>query len=180
MRGGGEENMGDTVSLMNFGDTELIADYGVRLIVATFLGAVIGFDRELRKRAAGLRTHMVMALAASLFTVLTLELQRELNAQGSTGGDPIRIIEAITVGVSFLAAGTIIQSGRNVQGLTTGAGMWLAGAVGLACGLERYGLAILGALLAVVILAVLIPVESWISRASGNTADKTTGGKKER
>jgi uncharacterized membrane protein YhiD involved in acid resistance len=52
--------------------------------------------------------------------------------------------------------------------------------VGLACGLERYGLAILGALLAVVILAVLMPVESWISRASGNTADKTTGGKKER
>jgi putative Mg2+ transporter-C (MgtC) family protein len=123
---------------------------------------------------------MVMALAASLFTVLTLELQRELTAQGSTGGDPIRIIEAITVGVSFLAAGTIIQSGRNVQGLTTGAGMWLAGAVGLACGLERYGLAIMGALLAVVILAVLMPVESWISRASGNTEDKTTGGKKER
>src|SRR5688572_7099016 len=158
---------------------QLVTDYGPRLLIATALGAVIGFDRQLRNRPAGLRTHMVMSLAAALFTVLTLELHRELGAQGQTGADPIRIIEAITVGVSFLAAGTIIQSGRNVKGLTTGAGMWLAGAVGLACGLERYGLAVLGALLAVVILAVLMPVESWISRASGNTADKTTGGKKD-
>ena len=143
---------------------QLITDYGLRLFIATALGAVIGFDRQLRNRPAGLRTHMVLSLAAALFTVLTLELQRELGAQGQTGADPIRIIEAITVGVSFLAAGTIIQSGRNVKGLTTGAGMWLAGAVGLACGLERYALAVLGAGLAIVILAVLIPLESWIDR----------------
>ncbi|HYM99917.1 MAG TPA: MgtC/SapB family protein [Aestuariivirgaceae bacterium] len=105
--------------------------------MATFLGAVIGFDRELKRRPAGLRTHMVLSLAAALFTVLTLELYAELGAQTKSGADPIRIIEAITVGVSFLAAGTIIRSGGHVEGLTTGAGMWLAGAVGLACGLER-------------------------------------------
>ena len=116
---------------------------------------------------------MVLSLAAALFTILTLELQAELTKTEGTSPDPIRIIEAITVGVSFLAAGTIIQSGRNVRGLTTGAGMWLAGAVGLACGLERYGLAVMGAVLAVFILAILLPVESWIARASNDAADQT-------
>lgn len=100
----------------------LFTDYGLRLIMATFLGAVIGFDRELKRRPAGLRTHMVLSLAAALFTVLTLELYAELGAQTKSGADPIRIIEAITVGVSFLAAGTIIRSGGHVEGLTTGAG----------------------------------------------------------
>lgn len=123
---------------------------------------------------------MVMSLAAASFSVLTLELQTERSSQGNSSADPIRIIEAITVGVPFLAAGTIIQSGRNVEGLTTGAGMWPAGAVGLACGPERYAPAVLGAILAVVILAVLMPVESWISHASGETADETTATNKER
>jgi putative Mg2+ transporter-C (MgtC) family protein len=165
---------------MNLSDQlQLIADYGVRLAVATVLGGVIGFDREFHRRPAGLRTHMVLALAAALFTVLTLELATDIGRQGTSNSDPIRIIEAITVGVSFLAAGTIIQLGRNVQGLTTGAGLWLAGAVGLACGLERYALAILGAALAVIILAVLMPVEAWIARAS-ETAGNTSQNKNER
>jgi putative Mg2+ transporter-C (MgtC) family protein len=153
-------------------DIGLLGDYAVRLAAATFLGALIGLDREFRKRPAGLRTHMVLALAAALFTVLTLELQSQLVRDGARGADAIRIIEAITVGVSFLAAGTIIHSGRDVRGLTTGAGMWLAGAVGLACGLERYALAVLGALMAVLILAVLIPVESWMARSSERTPEK--------
>jgi putative Mg2+ transporter-C (MgtC) family protein len=153
-------------------ELQLIAHYGPRLLMATILGAVIGLDREIKRRPAGLRTHMIMSLAASLFTVLTLELQAQLTIQQKSGADPIRIIEAITVGVSFLAAGTIIQSGRNVKGLTTGAGMWLAGAVGLACGLERYGLAVLAAALAVIILAVLIPLESLIDRAADRATTK--------
>jgi putative Mg2+ transporter-C (MgtC) family protein len=157
----------------------LLTDYAVRLGAATFLGALIGLDRELKHRPAGLRTHMVMSLAAALFTILTLELQSQLVAGGATGADAIRIIEAITVGVSFLAAGTIIQSGRGVRGLTTGAGMWLAGAVGLACGLERYALAVFGAVMAVLILAVLIPVESWILRSSETTAEKSPSKKRQ-
>lgn len=118
--------------------SHLIGDYGLRLFAAAFAGALIGLDREMQNRAAGLRTHMLTSIAAASFTILTLEMQRELMAQKYEGADPIRIIEAITVGVSFLAAGTIIQRGRNVHGLTTGAGMWLAGAIGLACGLGLY------------------------------------------
>ena len=138
-----------------FDNWNLITDYGIRLVAAAVMGAVIGFDREMQKSPAGLRTHMLTALAAAIFTVLTLEMQNQLKAEKYEGADPIRIIEAITVGVSFLAAGSIIQRGRNVQGLTTGAGMWLAGAVGLACGLGQYAIAVMAVILAILILTVL-------------------------
>ncbi|HMB10753.1 MgtC/SapB family protein, partial [Saliniramus sp.] len=116
----------------------------VRLLAAAALGLLIGLDREYRSRPAGLRTHMLISLAAATFAVLTFEIIQQ--TRGETGGvttDPVRIIEAVTAGVAFLAAGTIIRARGGVKGLTTGAGMWLAGAVGLACGLGAYAVAIL-------------------------------------
>ena len=76
------------------------------------------------------------------------------------------------MGVSFLAAGTIIQSGRNVRGLTTGAGMWLSGAIGVACGAERYGLAVMALALATVILALLRPLERFLPGNGSGKRDK--------
>lgn len=128
----------------------------VRLLVAALFGAVVGFDRELKNKPAGLRTHTLISLAAALFTLITFELYDELRDSGRTdSADPIRIIEAVTSGVAFLAAGAIIRSGGNVQGLTTGANMWLAGALGVACGAGLYMLATLGAAFSLVILTVL-------------------------
>ena len=115
------------------------AEIVFRFSLAIVLGAVIGLERELRDHPAGLRTHILVALAASLFTIITFELFHELtSASSDSRADPIRVIEAVTAGVSFLAAGTIIQSRGEVSGLTTGAAMWLAGAVGVACGLGYY------------------------------------------
>ena len=76
---------------------------------------------------------MLVALAASIFSITTLEIIADLEKTGHTA-DPLRAIEAVTAGVAFLAAGTIIQSRVQISGLTTGASMWLAGAVGVACG----------------------------------------------
>lgn len=147
---------------MDFSDaSRMVGDYGLRLLAAAMAGALIGLDREMQNRAAGLRTHMLTAMAAAAFTVLTIEMQKELVSQNYEGADPIRIIEAITVGVSFLAAGTIIQRGRNVHGLTTGAGMWLAGAIGLACGLGQYVIAALITGMALVILTVIGYLQAW-------------------
>lgn len=132
------------------------AEIALRLLMAIAFGALIGFEREVQDHAAGLRTHMLTALAAALFTVLTFELFYE--AQSSTeqtNADPIRIVEAVTAGVAFLAAGAIINGRDRVRGLTTGAGMWLAGAVGLACGAGRYLIAAMATILALVILALL-------------------------
>lgn len=128
----------------------------LRLLLAAALGAAIGFDREVRNRPAGLRTHMLTAVAAAVFTVITLEVfhqSRQLQPDG--GFDPIRVVEAVTAGVAFLAAGTIIQSRGNVQGLTTGAAMWLTGAVGVAVGFGLYIIAVLTTVLALLILVAV-------------------------
>jgi putative Mg2+ transporter-C (MgtC) family protein len=135
--------------------SQMASEYGVRLLAAAGMGGVIGFEREAKARPAGLRTHMLTAVAAALFTVMTIEMHQQLLAQKHQGGDPIRIIEAITVGVSFLAAGTIIQRGRNVHGITTGAGLWLAGAAGMTAGFGEYLIGAMAVGLALIILTGL-------------------------
>jgi putative Mg2+ transporter-C (MgtC) family protein len=125
-----------------------------RLVIALFLGGVIGFDREVKNRPAGLRTHMLIALAAGIFSITTLEIIANLEKTGHTA-DPIRAIEAVTAGVAFLAAGSIIQSRAQISGLTTGASMWLAGAIGLACGFGFFSIAVLATILALIVLVLL-------------------------
>lgn len=118
----------------------------VRLLVAALLGGAIGWEREAHRKPAGLRTHMIVSLAACLFTVLSFELLHFDAAQAEhVRADPLRLIVAVTSGVAFLAAGSIITTGDAVHGLTTGAGMWMAGAIGLACGLGELVLAGMGA-----------------------------------
>ena len=149
-------------------------DYSGRLLIATIMGGVIGIEREAKERPAGLRTHMLTSLAAALFTVLTLELHVEFNLRDpNSSADPIRIIEAVTSGVAFLAAGAIIQGRGKVQGLTTGAGMWLSGAIGVACGAERYGLAAIALVLATIILALLRPLERLLPSNGSSRRDKS-------
>jgi putative Mg2+ transporter-C (MgtC) family protein len=131
-------------------------DILVRLLMAAAAGAAIGVEREFKDRPAGLRTNMLVALAAALFTVLTFEIYY---ASGAANSDPVRIIEAVTAGVAFLAAGTIIQGRAGVHGLTTGAAMWMAGALGVCCGAGYYALAFMGTLLTVIILTVLNRLE---------------------
>lgn len=127
-----------------------------RLVLAIVLAGVLGWDRESKDRPAGLRTYMLVALAAAVFTVLTFEIFETVGGrQGDNNSDPIRIIEAVTAGVAFLAAGTIIQGRDSVRGLTTGAGMWMAGALGVAVGAGHYILAIMAALLSFAILRLL-------------------------
>src|SRR5262245_58841036 len=90
----------------------------LRVLFAVVCGSLIGLDRELRKKPAGLRTHILIALAAALFTLITFEMHEQFAGDGSTRtADPVRIIEAVTAGVAFLAAGAIIQSRGNVHGL---------------------------------------------------------------
>ena len=149
-------------------------EIAVRLLLAAGFGALVGFERELRDRPAGLRTHMLIALAAAMFTILAFEIFHEVRAYDKTTNiDPLRLVEAVTAGVAFLAAGTILQSRGKVKGLTTGAGMWLAGSLGLACGAGFYTIAVMGGLLTLFILSIL----SYIERRyfpDGDIAKKET------
>ncbi|KRA50370.1 hypothetical protein ASD80_16340 [Devosia sp. Root635] len=115
---------------------------------------MIGFEREWSTAEAGLRTHILVSVAAALFTILAFEIFHTIGPDGAKA-DPIRAVEAVTAGIAFLGAGAIFKSGGNVQGITTGAGMWLAGAVGVATSLGYYLIAFGAALLAVVVLAAL-------------------------
>lgn len=155
----------------------------VRLLLAVAFGAAIGLDRELRNHSAGLRTHMLTALAAALFTLFTFEITSRFEASSNSVAslDPLRVIEAVTAGVAFLAAGAIIRAGpKHVHGLTTGASMWLAGAVGLSCGAGLYSIALMATIIAVLILSVLKLLERQLlpsdeppgddDRRTGNTA----------
>ncbi|WP_157014539.1 MgtC/SapB family protein [Mesorhizobium xinjiangense] len=131
-----------------------------RLLLATLLGALVGYERERRARPAGLRTHILVCIAAATAAVLTIEIAH-LSAFQTDGIriDPIRLIEAVTAGVAFLAAGMIVFARGHVHGLTTGAGMWLAGSIGLACGLGFWQVAVIATLLAVIVLTVMRVVE---------------------
>ena len=132
----------------------------LRTLMAVIAGCLIGLDRELRNKPAGMRTHILISLAAALFTLITFELHHQFAGDdGAKTADPVRIIEAVTAGVAFLAAGAIIQSRGNVQGLTTGANMWLAGALGVACGAGYYFLAMIGTVFALIVLVVLGKLE---------------------
>ncbi|WP_118132490.1 MgtC/SapB family protein [Oceanicella sp. SM1341] len=143
----------ETIAMLDRMETPL-GTAVVRLGIAAALGAVIGIDREARQHSAGLRTHILICLAACLFTLISAELfARFADAGGNM--DPTRVIEAVTAGVAFLAAGTIIRGEGGVKGLTTGAGMWLAGAIGCATGVGLYLLAIIATVLAVIVLSLV-------------------------
>lgn len=133
----------------------------MRLGAAMACGMVLGFERASKNKPAGLRTHMMVCLAAACFTILATEIfftQLEFT-KGETAVDTTRVIEGVIAGVAFLGAGTIIQSRGDVIGLTTGASIWLAGAVGVACGGAYYMVAFTTLGFAFVILSVL----GWVT-----------------
>ena len=141
----------------------------MRLLMATLFGAVIGFEREWRNHPAGLRTHILVSLAAACFSIIGIEIVHSTQfADDGARQDPLRLIEAVTAGVAFLAAGTIIVARGRIKGLTTGAGLWLAGSVGLAAGLGFWQIAGLATLLAIVVLGLLHPIEKAVTRASAD------------
>jgi putative Mg2+ transporter-C (MgtC) family protein len=137
--------------------------------VAMLLGAIIGLEREFKDKPAGLRTHMLVAGAAALLVslgdVLTSHFQLELGGQ-VVQADPIRIIEAVITGVSFLGAGTIIRSraGGQVEGLTTAASLLVAAAVGSCVALGQIILALGITVLVLITLRGLGFVEKWLAR----------------
>jgi len=127
-----------------------------RLVAALTLGAVIGAERESKQKPAGLRTHMLVSMAACLFILVSQQLAAlPFGAEDAMRVDPLRLIEAVTAGVAFLAAGIIFSSGGEVHNITTGASMWLAGAIGLACGSGQMPLAVMATVIVLVVLYVL-------------------------
>jgi putative Mg2+ transporter-C (MgtC) family protein len=134
-----------------------------RLAAALVLGGVIGFEREIRDKPAGLRTNMLVSMAACLFILISQQLASSGFANDNAlRVDPFRLIEAVTAGVAFLAAGMIFRADDKIHNATTGASMWLAGAVGLACGAGQIPLAAMATAIVLTVLMVLRWLEKWM------------------
>ena len=118
-----------------------------RLVLAGLLGGALGYERERSGKAAGMRTHMLVAIGAALFVLVPQQA-------GMAVGDLSRVIQGIVTGVGFLGAGAIIKHGseQSVQGLTTAAGVWMTAAIGIACGLGRESTAVISTVLALIVL----------------------------
>lgn len=138
-----------------------------RMVAAMVLGGVIGWEREVHLKSAGLRTHMLVSLAACLFTLVAFDLMAvTIDNPDALRVDPLRLIEAVTAGVAFLAAGVVFSSRERTRGLTTGAGLWLAGAIGLTCGVGNMPLATIATVAALIVLLVI----HWLTAALGPKA----------
>ena len=119
-------------------------EMALRLVLAAGLGAIIGWQREKAHKPAGLRTHMLIAIGAALFTVVSIN--------GFIGGNPSQVAAGVVTGIGFLGAGAIMHRGRSVEGLTTAASMWAVAAIGLSVGAGMYLLAVLTAIIVFLVL----------------------------
>lgn len=141
-----------------------------KMLLAVFLGALIGVEREIAHKSAGMRTHALVALGSALFTVAPVLLSGPMI-------DPTRIAAQVVTGIGFLGAGLIIfdQSHSSVKGLTTAAGVWVAAAIGMAVGFGLYEISIWATLITILVFLVLWPIEQKFikkfSRDNGNGLD---------
>ena len=138
----------------------------VRLLLAVVLGGIIGMERGMKNRPAGLRTYMLVTLGACVVMVTNQYIYQVFDT-----GDPVRLGAQVVSGIGFLGAGTIIVTGRNkIRGLTTAAGLWATATVGLAIGIGFYEVALLAGLLVFLVLTVLHKWETYMRRA-GNRVE---------
>ena len=135
-------------------------DIAIRLAAAVAAGAALGWERESQQKPAGLRTHMLVTLGAAGFVLAGIQLHEELITKGQAGNsDLMKVIGGIVGGIGFLGAGSIIRAGGAIHGLTTAATIWLAAAIGVACGLGFYVQSVAMVALALVILFVVGVIE---------------------
>jgi putative Mg2+ transporter-C (MgtC) family protein len=136
----------------DIGDASQLTRVTVRLLTAAVLGGILGFEREHKGKAAGVRTHMLVAIGAALFVLVP-------QMSGSQADAMSRVIQGVIAGIGFLCAGTILKNQEgdegHVKGLTTAAGLWMTAAIGVSAGLGREATAVLSTLLALGVLSVM-------------------------
>lgn len=131
-------------------DVEQISRIGLRLIMAAMLGGMLGFQRERMRKAAGVRTHMLVSMGAALFVLVPEQSGMPLE-------DMSRVLQGVIAGIGFLGAGAILknQADSSILGLTTAAGVWMTSAIGIACGLGRESTAVISTVLALIVFALV-------------------------
>ena len=146
------QHIGETIvsEFSDLPDAAEVTRILLRLTLAALLGGLLGIEREQKGKAAGVRTHMLVAMGAALFVLLSQQA-------GMPSSDLSRVIQGIIAGIGFLGAGTILKGDaeEKVRGLTTAAGIWLTAAIGVAAGMGRESTAVLSTLLALAIFTLI-------------------------
>jgi putative Mg2+ transporter-C (MgtC) family protein len=139
------------------------AEVLLRVVLAGVLGGAVGAEREIREREAGLRTHLLVSVGASLFTLVSAYAWGDFHFSQKSGVtyDPTRIAAQIVTGIGFLGAGAIIRQGFSVRGLTTAASLWVVAAIGIAAGAGYYSAAVITT---IVVLVSLWPLRIFAHR----------------
>lgn len=144
-----------------------VGDMALRLLAAAFCGALLGLDREMRGKAAGLRTHTLLAISSAVTTLVALEFYGGLVSRQEVGNaDPTRVIQGVAQAVGFISAGVMFRSGASVRGATTAAVIWVAGALGIACGAGFYVLAGLALTLCLLVTVFFTLLMRWLPTPS--------------
>jgi putative Mg2+ transporter-C (MgtC) family protein len=133
-------------------------EFLIRLVIAGALAALLGWEREEARKPAGLRTHVLVGIAAALYTAIAELAVEDIGPRGEGfQADPIRAVQAVAIGIGFLGSGVIFisRNGDRVKGLTTAASIWATAAIGIAAGLGHYVLAVGATLLLLFVLRVL-------------------------
>ncbi|MBE6091763.1 MAG: MgtC/SapB family protein [Selenomonas ruminantium] len=132
----------------------------LRLVLSCVLGGIIGYERQSRRKSAGLRTNVLVCLGSCLIMVMSVELYQEV--EGKTNADPARLAAQVVSGIGFLGAGAIMKEGLSVTGLTTAACLWVVAGVGLAVGAGFYAGALISTALVFVTLGSLSRLDDWV------------------
>ena len=141
----------------------------VPMLISTVLGTVVGWERQMGRKPAGLRTHVLVCLGSTLFVLLGAHaLTENIPESAHVSFDPTRIIHGVITGVGFLGAGSIMRTEGYVHGLTTAASVWMVAAIGVAVGVHAYSLAVIGTVLALIVLEGFRWVERFLSPESDN------------
>ena len=142
----------------------------IAMLVSTALGTLVGWERQMGRKPAGLRTHVLVCMGATLFVLLTKHAMVDIVQDGGhLNTDPTRIIHGVITGVGFLGAGSIMRQDGYVAGLTTAASIWMVAAVGVAVGVHAYSLAVIGTLFALLVLEGYRWVERFLSPGHENS-----------
>ncbi|MBI5147670.1 MAG: MgtC/SapB family protein [Parcubacteria group bacterium] len=145
-----------------------------QLSLAVFLGALIGIERRIAGKRAGMRTYALVSMGSALFSIISAVAFSEFI--GRTNFDPARIVSQIVVGVGFIGAGTVIFQRSSIHGLTTAAGIWVAAGIGTAVGLKLYSLAVFATILTIVVFIILWLIEKkLIAKWPYNNSESEAG-----
>ncbi|MEI7543009.1 MAG: MgtC/SapB family protein [bacterium] len=157
-------------------DVMTVTDMTLRVIMIVLLAGIVGFDRELRHKPAGTKTHILVGLGSTIFTIMSIYFYIEFS--GKTQVDPSRIAAQIVTGIGFLGAGTILRFGGSVIGLTTAASLWSVAGIGVAVGAGNYYLAALSTAVIMLVFIVINKLNDFFENKVVNSTRKKKAKKK--